>query len=309
MCGASDSWAQRGNTPPKPAPVPAKPMPKAAQTFPAPAPPLPSGVLTFAATDSLFLQVEGEQKYILHRVRAGESLYLLKRFYGIELADLYYANPDLAGASLRANQILRIPIVSRAIRKQAGAGFVPQQFLPLYYRVRSNETLYRIAKVYFKMPIEVLQHRNQLLNESLTPNRVLHIGWIPRTGIPDSLRQYNGIQGSLGEENHRLRNLYEAQKIEKKEVATGGVACWLKGERFSSHNKLHVLYSGAPIGTILRIENPMFASANNFIYAQVVGALPDNSFTNGCIVLLSSNVAFVLGGLDAKFFVKVYRLE
>ena len=57
----------------------------------------------------------------------------------------------------------------------------------------------------------------------------------------------------------------------------------------------------------MKIENPMFAK--NYVYAQVVAAMPDNSLTEGAIILLSSNTAFALGAVDARFYIRVHYLE
>jgi LysM domain len=263
--------------------------------------------LTFNPNDSFFIVVENEQKFILHKVKAGESPNLIKKFYGIELGDLYYSNPDITGSALRAGQVLRIPIINRAIRTQAGIGFNPALYYPLYYKVKEKETLYRIAKVYFKTAIETFQTNNRLISDVVQKDQILKVGWIYKTGIPDSLRRQNGVTGSLSAENQQLKLIYEEQKADKKEQRYDGTACWMKGEKFATNDKLHVLYTGLAAGTIIKIENPMFPK--NYVYAQVVADLPDNSLTEGAMILLSANTAFALGAVDARFPIRVYHLK
>jgi hypothetical protein len=273
---------------------------------------LPS--FSFLPTDSVFLAVENQQKFVLHTIKAGESPMLLTRFYGVQLTDIYYNNPEVQGNALRVGQILRIPIGARAIRKHTGSDFRLADYVPVYYKVAAGDNLYRIAKTYFNMPMEVIKHRNQLLDDYVYKGRALHIGWINRTGIPDSLHRYMGMGGALGEENHRLRGIYEAnlvywrdtKKMKTPEKDSEGVACWLKGERFASSNQLYVLYTGLPKGSIVRLENP--TRPNAFVYAEVVGELPDTEQTHGTIILVSANVALALGGADARLPIRVYQL-
>lgn len=272
----------------------------------------PSLYLTGA--DSVFVRVENGQRILLHTVRTGEYPLIICRFYGIQPLDFYYNNPESANTGLRVGQQARIPIALRAIRRHTGSDFRIDDYVPVFYRVETGETLYRVAKTHFGLPMEVVKHRNRMETDVVYKNQVLHIGWIQRTGIPDSLHRYMGTGGALGEENNRLRTQYEQtnmlwqteQKVKKPEKVAEGIAYWLKGERFASSNQLIVLYSGAPIGSIVKLENPMVA--HSCVYAQVVGKLPDTPESQGTIILLSANVALALGGGDARLPVRVSHL-
>lgn len=267
--------------------------------------------LTFSPYDSVFVRVENQQKFIIHKVKAGESPMLLTRFYGVQLTDIYYNNPDVNGAVLRVGQQLRIPISGRALRKHTGPDFVAQNYVPVYYRVEAGDNLFRIAKSHFNMPLEVIKARNKMTDDFVYRGTPLHIGWISRTGIPDSLHRYMGTGGALGEENYRLKTMYEAnfaewrdiQKVKKPETTAEGIACWLKGERFTNSNQLYVLYSAAPKGSLVKLENLM--QPNLFVYAQVISDLPQTELTEGTIILLSANVALALGGADARLPIRV----
>lgn len=299
-------------TNPKPAtPANPKPAPKILSTAlppkPNPAPVASNVVSERSRTDTLWVVVQSGQKFIQHKVTAGESPYLIKSFYGVALTDLYYANPQLENAPLKAGQIVLVPTNNRAIRKHTGMDLAQNPHFSVFYKVKSNETLFKIASDYFNMPIEVLQHRNKLLSEAVYKGQTLHIGWIPKTGIPDSIGQWVA-GGLLGAENAKLKQKYETLKLKNKnknkELLVEGLACWLKGEKPSSNTNLHVLYN-AEIGTVLKLENPMFAK--KYVYAQVVGKLPENSITEGAAILFSANVAKALGGLDPRFPIRIYQ--
>ena len=49
--------------------------------------------------DSLFIEVSNGQKYLLHTIRAGQTLYSIKKFYAIDLSDIYYSNPNISSTN------------------------------------------------------------------------------------------------------------------------------------------------------------------------------------------------------------------
>lgn len=266
-----------------------------------PTPYKPSWNLT--QSDSLFIEVSNGQKYLVHTIRGGQTLYSIKKFYAVDLSDLYYSNPHLETNGLKVGQKIRIPLVSKAMKRFKGATFDENAYKPIYYKVRPSETMYRISKIYFRLPLDILKSRNMLLTDELSKDQVLHIGWISKTGIPDSLKSYTGLSGVLGEESQKNKYRYETKFDGKNEKMVQGTACWDKAMSLSSKNKLYVMSSLVPKGGIVRIENPM---THRFLYAKVVAPKPVNSFTQSSVVMLTPTVAQALGGLDSKFYVKVF---
>lgn len=258
----------------------------------------------FSSNDSLFVEVSNGQKYLLHTIRTGQTLYSIKKFYGIDLSDIYYSNPNISNTNdLKVGEKLRIPVLSKAIKRFQETNFDPNAYIPIFYKVRPSETMYRISKVYFRLPSEILMSRNQLLSENLSKDQILHIGWIDKNGIPDSLKNFTGLPGILGEESQKNKYRYEAVFNGKNEKTLQGTACWDKAMELSDKNKLYVMCSYVPKNGIVRIENPM---TNRQLYAKVVAAKPENSFTQKSIVVLTPTVAQALGGLDARFYVKIH---
>lgn len=255
-----------------------------------------------ASTDSLYVEVQNGQKYLLHTIRSGQTLYSIKKFYAIDLSDIYYSNPNLETNGLKVGQKIRIPLVNKAIKRFMGVNFVDTSYIPIYYKIRPNETMYRVSRVYFRVPSDILRSRNQLLSDNLTKNQVLHIGWISKTGIPDSLKGFTGLSGVLGEESQKNKYRYETKFNGKNEKTLQGTACWDKAMDLSAKNKLYVMCSYVPKGGIVKLENPM---TNRQLYAKVVAAKPENSFTQKSLVVLTPTVAQALGGLDSRFYVKI----
>lgn len=253
--------------------------------------------------DSLFIIMSNGQQYIVHSIEANQTLFSIKNFYAVDLSDLYYSNPGLEANGLKIGQKIFIPFLTKALKKFKSTEFKDTSHLPIYYKVRPSETMYRIARVYFRLPIDVLKSRNNLLTDELAKDQILHIGWISKAGIPDSLKNFAGIPGVLGEESQNNKYRYEAKFNGKNEHLIEGVAYWDKAMDLSAKNKLYVMCSFVPKGSVVRIENPM---TNRFLYAEVVSAKPQNSSTQEAIVVLTPTVAQVLGGLDSRFFVKLY---
>lgn len=260
-----------------------------------------------SSEDSLFIEILNGQKYLLHTIRTGQTLYSIKKFYAVDLSDIYYSNPNIKGANdLKVGAQLRIPVLSKAIKRFQETNFDASAYIPIFYKVRPTETMYRISKVYFRLPSEILMSRNQLLSESLNKGQILHIGWIDKNGIPDSLKNFTGLPGILGEESQKNKYRYEAVFNGKNEKTLQGTACWDKAMDLSAKNKLYVMCSYVPKNGIVRIENPM---TGRQLYAKAVAAKPENSFTQGSIIVLTPTVAEALGGLDARFYVKIHYCE
>lgn len=254
-------------------------------------------------TDSLYVEVQNGQKYLLHTIQSGQTLYSIKKFYAVDLSDIYYSNPSLETNGLKIGQKIRIPLVNQAIKRFVGVEFMDTSYIPIYYKVRPTETMYRISKVYFRLPPDILRSRNQLMSDDLTKDQILHIGWIDKNGIPDSLKNFTGLSGVLGAESQKNKQRYELVFNGKNERVLQGTACWDKAMDLSAKNKLYVLCSYVPKGGVIKLENPM---TNRSLYAKVVAPKPENSFTQSSIVVLTPTVAQALGGLDSRFYVKIY---
>ena len=88
----------------------------------------------------------------------------------------------------------------------------------------------------------------------------------------------------------RTENLYV--KREK------GVAVWLDNDRSENLQNNFALHKTAPIGSIIKVRNPMNGRA---IYVKVVGRLPDNIANENILIKLSKGAARKLNVLDEKF--------
>jgi len=171
----------------------------------------------------------------------------------------------------------------------------------LQYKVSAGETLYGISKR-FNTSVDYIMKLNNLSSTTLSQGQVLTVkpgSEAPQPPAPhndttvvkhDSIiaTPYNDSSSHL---NANRFGLYE--KSEK------GVATWIDDTSLDPNKKL-VLHRTAPIGTVIKITNPM---TNRTTFAKVVGRFTDNESTKDVIIVMTKNVADSLGALDKRFHV------
>ena len=149
--------------------------------------------------------------------------------------------------------------------------------------------------------MQSIKEINKLTSDYLAPGRILKVkANTPVAPVPpaspagDIIAERDSVDpDSTGGVRPNKYGLYE--KNEK------GVATWLDGEGFDPGKKL-VLHQTAPIGTVIRIVNPM---TNRTTFAKVVGRFTENENTKGVVIVMTKNVAESLGALDKRFYVNL----
>jgi LysM repeat protein len=249
--------------------------------------------------DSLLLKVEDGKKFILHPVKAKQTLFSISRFYSLSLEDLVEFNPAFkTDPSLKTGARVKIPIPNKAIRRYKGKTFKPAEYASIYYIVQPGDNLYQISKRYFDMPIDSVAKRNKLKNNSIKPGQRLHVGWMGTEGIhPD----WRAVKPAT--ESSALKERFVQEKKGRKEMDTQGVCFWQKDSK--EKGDLYALHRDAAIGTIISVNNPM---SGRTVYAKVISRIPDG-YERNIEVILSPEAARKIGALDPKFFVKVKYLK
>ena len=243
--------------------------------------------------DSIFVTMEEYPlKVRHHRVTAGETLFSLSRFYGLKVKELMYFNPHLKSTILPIDEVVKIPIPNKVIVRHRDTSFRQDFHTPVYYRVQKGDNLFRIARQYFKMPVDTLVQRNRLDTTTISLNQDLHIGWMSIAGIPDSM-QYNS---GLLLRNFKYRRDYFVYH-DSLSFQTQGPAFW-QDSQLSNYEFL-VLYDNSPINSIVAIYSPM---SKRTAYAKVIGRVPKHLSTK---IVVSKAVATYLKARDNRFFVKL----
>ncbi|WP_201980310.1 DPBB and LysM peptidoglycan-binding domain-containing protein [Hymenobacter rubidus] len=292
-----------------------------------------------APSDSIGVEVRGGQRFVKHRVTAGETLTALTRRYHVSLAQLTQANPQIANG-LGIGQIVFVPrpaagkaaapATAKAPAAPAGAA------VPAHYTVAKGETLFGIARKFQLTPDELIRLNKlpaggavrvgQLLllkaaEEGATaapvaatpkpaaPVRPVEVEAVPETPAtkapaapaPDKPAQIATVTPEKPAEKER----------EEKEDRTPNRAGELLSRvvenglgapiEKSVTDKYLALHKTAPVGTIMQVKNSMNGLS---VYVRVIGKLPDTGENNNILVRLSPRAVQKLGTADSRFRVE-----
>ncbi len=174
---------------------------------------------------------------------------------------------------------------------------------PLQYKVSAGETLYGISKR-FNTSVDYIMKLNNLTSTTLSPGQVLNVkpgSEAPQPPAPvvhDTVKvvKHDSIIATPYNDSSSHLNANRFGLYEKNEK---GVATWIDDTSLDPNKKL-VLHRTAPIGTVIKITNPM---TNRTTFAKVVGRFTDNESTKDVIIIMTKNVADSLGALDKRFHV------
>lgn len=263
-----------------------------------------AGDILQAQSDSTFIQMLNNRLVIIHYAKPGNTIYSISRDYGLAPAELKTFN-GLTTDALNLNQPVYIPLNGSRLIRERKKGVSTIGCKPAYYKVKAGETLYRIAKGYFQMPIDTIRVRNRLVKTDLSLGQTIHIGWISPQDV-EQAAPLNAIPTELGLVNTQLFNEYEDSKVNKKEYKQEGAAFWRKDDKVTSSTALFVLHNEAPKGSIVQVYNPR---SKRTLYAKVTGKIPESKNTINVIVVCSPALAKALGAVDQKFYVQVKYLK
>lgn len=169
----------------------------------------------------------------------------------------------------------------------------------IVHTVASNETMYSIATKY-DLTLDQLKAKNNLTTNSLYVGQKLLIkGQYPVKGaagddLGDDAPDMNAdTLESVKNPSLRLpASRYGLSQLDEK-----GTGVWITDKDLDS-SKMLVLHRTAPIGTIMKITNPM---SNRSTFAKVVGKFTENESTKDVIIVVTKAVADALGALDKRF--------
>ena len=249
-------------------------------------------------TDTVILTInEAQQKIITHTIAQQQTLYKISRFYGVSIAKILALNPTKTETTLSIGDEITIPIPNKAIRRFRNKKFNPKKYIPLYYRVKSGDTVYGIAKRAFRMPIDTLAARNDIKN-GISPGQLLHVGWISLTGVPKAKGNttHHPLAGKVYREKQQFLAKAKGKRIRKQR----GAAYWKKTK--SKSTKLYALHDYAPIGSTIEVTNPM---SKMTLYVKVIGRINHRVTPSSTKVVLSPAAANYLGALNAKFYTEI----
>ncbi|EDM34458.1 hypothetical protein PBAL39_19245 [Pedobacter sp. BAL39] len=268
-----------------------------------------------------------------HAVQRKENLNLLAERYGTTVNEIKRIN-NLRTINLQIGQLLKIPTKNPATEtetpveekpkeqvvtapkptEQPKAPIVPivdekekrkEKVVPavkeqeeefIEHTVASNETMYSIATKY-KLTMEQLKAKNNLTDNSLRVGQHLLIkGTYPRPSERHLPTQDNDADTLSSIKDPSLR--FPASRYGLNQIDEKGTAVWIDNQDLDP-SKMLVLHRNAPIGTVMKITNPM---TNRSTFAKVVGKFTENESTKDVIIVMTKAVADALGAIDKRFF-------
>lgn len=267
---------------------------------------------------SIPVKVTSNHKIIyVHKIKKSETLYSLAKTFKIPLQDLMLINDINEDETIDLGTEIVVPInperlIVSAIRSNP-------LWLPITYKVKSKETLFRISNGYFNQNIQQLMGRNNLTKLSLNLGQELIVGWwstessikkkVPHN-IIDSLsishpKKTNdplfafiatdsiaNVSNKIIEIDSTLNDKVEIPKI----LSNKGIAIWERSD--PNDDFLFVLHKTAKVGSVIKLQHPV---TNKIVVAEVVDKLPSGSYAEDVDLIISKAVAQKLGALETRF--------
>jgi len=285
-----------------------------------------ASILTFSSAclmaspllDSVGIENQDGKKVILHKLEPKDNYYSIGRRYNIKPNVIIQYNTN---ASLRVGQIIKVPTEQSFVSATPQTTVTPSTTSTsntasvTEYKVSAGETLYAISRR-FNIKVEDIISQNNLKSNNLTPGQILKISSAaatvaPPTPPPVIVQQTTTVtpakrdsatvaqaDSTLTVDRRLPANRYGLTERNEK-----GVATYMDDAGMGlDPNKKLVLHRTAPIGTVLKITNPM---TNRTTFAKVVGSFTENASTKDVVIVLTKSAADALGALDKRFQVNI----
>ena len=259
-------------------------------------------------------KTEVEQKTVItntgtseHSVKAKENLGIIAEKYGTTIEEIKRLN-GLTSSNLRIGQLLKIPNantpavtetapqvmasvpVQKTEPKQVIA--VPSNDGSFEHIVTNGETIYSIAKKYNLTTYQLKTSNSLTTNEVSVGQKLIIKGTKPNNVVDEETP--TGSANTIKDPSLRYApSTYGIIQLEEK-----GTAVWIADQDLDA-TKMLVLHRTAPIGTIIKVTNPM---SNRSAFAKVVGKFTENESTKDVIIVMTKAVADAVGALDKRFF-------
>jgi LysM repeat protein len=262
-----------------------------------------------AAVDSTGVENLNGKKTIIHKIEAKETYFSLSRKYNVSPQTIVQFNNN---KSLQIGAIVKIP-TDRPFTE----GSVPNNTInnvsnqaPLKssidYKVGPKEYLYSIARK-FNTTVEQIKELNNLSSSNLSIGQIIKIpGESTVTAqtlvqtIPSGTNETRTIVPAILTDS--IQNASERLKLPVsryglREVNERGIAVSLVEDNLNE-TKMLALHQTAPIGTVIKITNPMTGKST---FAKVVGKFTQNESSKDAIIVVNKATANLIGALDKRF--------
>jgi len=265
---------------------------------------------------------------ITHKVKSGETLGGIALKYDTSVEALKKWN-KLSSSNLKIGQALKVEVKrtetiypkktpeTNTITKSEEQ--VAKQVSPvnpnsvneiashgeIIHTVVAGETIYAIARKY-NLTTYQIQTANNLSGSDLKEGQKLIIKGASASPVANN--NANGVNGGNETGNTEDIETMVDPKLRQPASRFGLTRFDEKGKAMSIEDpdldstKMLVLHRTAPVGTIIRITNPL---TNRSAFAKVVGKFTENENTKDVIIVITKAVADAVGALDKQFFCNI----
>lgn len=260
-----------------------------------------------AAIDSTGVENLNGKKTIIHKIEAKETYFSLSRKYNVSPQTIVQFNNS---KSLQIGAIVKIPTDQPFMEGSAPnttINNVSNQATPkssIDYKVGPKEYLYSIARK-FNTTVEQIKELNNLTSSNLAIGQIIKI---PGESTVTAQASVQTIPSGTNETivpailTDSIQNASERLKLPVsryglREVNERGIAVTLVEDNLNE-TKMLALHQTAPIGTVIKITNPMTGKST---FAKVVGKFTQNESSKDAIIVVNKATANLIGALDKRF--------
>lgn len=248
-----------------------------------------------SAIDSTGVENNHGKQVILHKVEPKETYYSLGRKYHVSPKDIMKFNNN---KYMQIGVIIKVPTNRPFTEAASGKPLAAGLKGLVDYKVGPKETLYAIARR-FNTNIETIKQLNNLQDNDLTVGEIIKVK-PGATSIPIPPRPVFPADADSTNAD-TAENRFPPNRYGLTEMSEHGVAVWIDDENLDS-TKMLALHRTAPVGTIIRITNPM---TDKTTFAKVVGKFAENETTRDVIIVVTRATANLLGAIDKRFQVNI----
>ena len=246
--------------------------------------------------DTVFIGYMEGKYFLSHLIKKEDNLNSIASYYGTTLAAIREIN-GMTDSQVKANKTIKIPIPYNSIKSPVlRSSFEKYSFIPVFYKVKKGDTLYKLFRIYFPRDSKEIKNINSIKTNIIKIDSKLLIGYFPVQHIKkpstDILLQANKNKDTLSLTSDKSKNVL---------VTLSGAAKTFDSP-FEKTEYAYVLSNKIPEHSVVEITNPM---SNKKLTGKVIGKIPPGKYPLDILLLLAKNDALDLGFLDLKFFVSV----
>lgn len=284
-----------------------------------------------AQRDSLFIKTKNDEWYISHKVKLGETLFILARKYHVPPAILADANGMNYTDGLEDGKKVIIPLGAYNKVQKAENN---SEARPVYYRVKERDNLFSISHQ-ADVKQKTLQQWNGLPDNEIEPGQTLLVGYIlydatqtafakneqekrtttvaadntkPKANGGIVVQEHDPYKAKKGEHVTIIKvppvdtakPVSEEEQLYLRQTNNGANVIEEKGPavfydnagKIGSTHTFFAFHNTAKRGTIIKVYNP---GTDQTVYVKVLGPMPGTKQYHNSVIGISGGAKAALG--------------